>query len=391
MIKDSQSKLKEIPFLCSSSCSTSVIVLLLLLISTTIIAVATIPPDDSIVAFTHTPQLSVKEAFAQQQEQQQDNNWYVGEGVTKDMWVKYRISHFDTNNGREFTMLIYFKDQDDKGNWIAPVWVEDQGRVLNGTFILSPLDLTALGTSKIPPEMGEYRSAYANSLQWLAAYVPKPGQSLSSASWGKIGSIGGSEIKPGGQQQLTIPAFPEPVDTKIVAYYKSVSSNMYILNGFPYPVMAKTYVDVTTGSPPIQFQYILTETGKGEPDAPQATVLEVNPPLLQRTERGDYYIQLDWNPNPITAGGGEETTFTIDVLDKDQFPTKQASYNLMITDANNTSLLDLKNQLAREGTNTHTIKFEQPGTANVKVRINSVAGVETGLFIEEVEFQIPVK
>jgi hypothetical protein len=354
----------------------SILIISVFLVSTAIFAVQT--------------QSSIKEAFAQQQQQQQqDNNWYVGEGVTKDMYVKYRISHFDTNNGREFTMLIYFKDQDDKGNWIAPVWVEDQGKVINGTFILSPLDLTALGTSKIPPEMGKYRSAYANSLQWLAAYVPKPGQSLSAGSWGKIGSIGGSEIKPVGTQQLNIPAFPEPVDTTRVEYYKSVSSNMYILNGFPYPVMAKTYVDVTTGSPPVQFQYILTETGKGEPETPQSTILEVNPPLLQRTERGDYFIQLDWNPNPITVG--EETKFTIDILDKDQFPTKQASYNLVITDANNTSVLNLKNQLAREGTNSHTVTFEQPGTANVKVLINTVEGRETGLFVEEVEFQVPVK
>ena len=155
-------------------------------------------------------QLSLKEALAQQQP---DNNWYVGEGVDKDMYVKYRISHFDVNNGREFTMLIYFKDQDDKGNWIAPVWVEDQGKVLNGTFILSPLDLSALGTSQIPLEMGKYRSAYANSLQWLAAFVPKPGLSLNAGSWGKIASIGGPEIKPSDQQQLNIPAFPEPVDT----------------------------------------------------------------------------------------------------------------------------------------------------------------------------------
>src|ERR1044072_1304593 len=91
----------------------------------------------------------------------EDNNWYVGEGVKKDMYVKYTISHFDTNNGREFDMLLYFKDQDDKGNWIVPVWVEDQGKVYNGTFILSALDLTALGTSQIPDEMKEYRSAYA--------------------------------------------------------------------------------------------------------------------------------------------------------------------------------------------------------------------------------------
>src|SRR5688500_19247750 len=73
-----------------------------------------------------------------------DDNWYVGEGVTKDMYVKYKMSHFDTNNGREFTMTIYFKDQDNEGNWISPVFVEDQGKVINGTFLLSPLDLTAL-------------------------------------------------------------------------------------------------------------------------------------------------------------------------------------------------------------------------------------------------------
>ena len=218
-------------------------------------------------ALLATTGLKFSHAFAE------DDNWYLGEGVTKDMYVKYRISQFDTNNGREFTMTIYFKDQDDKGNWIAPVFVEDQGKVLNGTFILSPLDLTALGTSKIPPEMTKYRSAYAGSLQWLAAFVSKPGQSLNSASWGKIASIGGSEIKPSGHQELNIPAFKDPVDTVRVEYYKGVASNTYIKNEFPYPVMAKAYVDVTTGSAPVQYQYILLETGKGQPVMPETITI----------------------------------------------------------------------------------------------------------------------
>src|SRR5665809_55325 len=112
--------------------------------------------------------------------------------------------------------------EDNNGNWIAPVYVQDQGKVLNGTFILSPLDLTALGTSKIPPEMAKYRSAYAKSLQWLAAFVPKPGQSLNAGSWGKIASIGGPEIKPAGHKELNIPAFPEPIDTTRIEYYLSL-------------------------------------------------------------------------------------------------------------------------------------------------------------------------
>jgi hypothetical protein len=318
-----------------------------------------------------------------------DNNWYVGEGVTKDMYVKYRMSHFDTNNGREFTMTIYFKDQDDKGNWIAPVFVEDQGKVLNGTFLLSPLDLTALGTSQIPPEMNKYRSAYASSLQWLAAFVPKPGQSLTAGSWGKIASIGGSEIKPSGHQELNIPAFKDPVDTVRVEYYKGVASNTYILNEFPYPVMAKTYVDVTTGSAPIQFQYILVETGKGQPVMPEASIVEVTPPLKERTARGDYYVSLDWKPPVITTGN--ETTFTVEIADKDQFPVTQASYDLIIMGSNNTILLDMKNQLAREGIKSHIITFDQPGIVTVKIKVTSVKGVTTGIFTEQVEFQIPVK
>ena len=318
-----------------------------------------------------------------------DNNWYVGEGVTKDMYVKYKMSHFDTNNGREFTMTIYFKDQDDKGNWISPVFVEDQGKVINGTFLLSPLDLTALGTSQIPPEMTKYRSAYANSLQWLAAFVPKPGQSLNAGSWGKIASIGGSEIKPAGHQELNIPAFKDPVDSVRVEYYKGIASNTYILNEFPYPVMAKTYVDVTTGSAPIQFQYILVETGKGEPAMPESSIVEVTPPLKERTERGDFYVSLDWNPPTITSG--QETTFTIEVTDKDQFPVTQASYDFIVIGSNNTILLDLKNQLAREGTKSHSITFDQPGIVTIKIQVNSVKGVTTGIFTEQVEFQVPVK
>lgn len=321
--------------------------------------------------------------------QAQGNDWYVGKGVEKDMYVKYSISYFDTNNGRPFDITIYFKDQDEKGNWIAPTFVEDQGKVINGTFILSPLDLTALGSSDIPTEMRKYRSAYANSLQWLAAYVPKPGQSLTSASWGKIGSIGGAEIRPVGQQQLSVPGFSQPIDTTRVEYYKSVSSNIWIKNDFPYPVMAKTFVDITTGNPPIQFQFILTETGKGAPTLPEVEEFQVTPPLMERTERGDYYVQLDWNPVPIVPG--TETTFTIDFLDRDQFPTQTVSYNLKLLDSNDTTLLDLKNQFTTSGTENQKFTFDNPGVVTVEILINSVKGMGTGAFVEKADFIIKVE
>jgi putative lipase involved disintegration of autophagic bodies len=59
--------------------------------------------------------------------------------------------------------------------------------------------------------------------------------------------------------------------------------------------------------------------------------------------------------------------------------------------SNNTILLDMKNQLAREGIKSHIITFDQPGIVTVKIKVTSVKGVTTGIFTEQVEFQIPVK
>ena len=131
---------------------------------------------------------------------QAGNLWYVGDGAKKDMYVTYRVQEQDTNAGRPFDMTIYFKEYNETGKyWVAPTFVVDQGRVFNGTLHLSDLDLTALGSSQISPEMAKYRSGYSSSLKWLSAFVSKPGQSLTAQNWGKIASIGGSPITPAGK------------------------------------------------------------------------------------------------------------------------------------------------------------------------------------------------
>lgn len=326
---------------------------------------------------------NIKNAYAA------DNNWYLGEGAKKGMYVKYNILDIDTNNGRPFDMTIYFKEKDDKGNWIAPVFVVDEGRVIAGTFRLSALDLTALGTSEIPPEMAKYRSAYTNSLKWLSAYVPYPGQSLSSASWGKIGSIGGSEIKPSGTAKLTLPAFPKPIDTTIIRYHKSVDSDIYVLNEFPYPVKAKTFVDVTTGKPRVQFQFTLLATGQGEPSKPEAASFAAKPPLTERTPRGTYYIRLNWEPETIHVGN--ETRFNIEFLDDTQFPLNGVSYDIKMSNSNGTAILDLKNKFADTGTAAvQPVKFNSTGPVKVQVDINSVESRNLAGFVENADFDIGV-
>jgi hypothetical protein len=192
----------------------------------------------------------------------QSNTWYVGKGLQPDTYYTYKIQEHDTNQGRPFLLTIYFKEFDnDKNYWIAPFFVVDRGNVINGTFHLSNLDLSALGTSVIPQEAAKYKSAYTSSLQWLSAFVPKPGQSLSAPYWGKIAAIGGQAIAPTGSAKITVPA--GTFDTVAVSWHYGEDNNIWVNSNMPYPVKAETFAAVTTGNAPVQYAYELQSTGKG--------------------------------------------------------------------------------------------------------------------------------
>jgi uncharacterized protein (UPF0333 family) len=228
-----------------------------------------------------------------------NNVWYIGKGAKANSSYTYKIQDHDTNEGQPFAMTLYFKDFNKKeGYWIVPVCIiDDQGKVINGTFHLSALDLSVLGTSSIPSEMKPYRSAYTDSLQWLASFVPKPGQSLTASYWGKIASIGGSAISPSGSARVKVPA--GTYDTTVLSYHKGVDNHIWINKDLPYPIKAETYADVTTGNPPIQYAFNLQAIGQGQPPIPKSHMQAPKPPLILQTGRGTYYIQLLWEPKTI--------------------------------------------------------------------------------------------
>jgi hypothetical protein len=318
-----------------------------------------------------------------------DDNWYVGKGVKPNMYVTYKIQSHDTNQGQPFTMTIYFKEFNDTGHyWVAPVYVNDQGKIINGTFHLSDLDLTALGSSKIPPAMSPYRSAYTSSLEWLSAFVPKPGQSLSSPNWGKIAAIGGSPIGPGGQEKITVPA--GTFDTKVISWHKGVDNKIWINKDMPYPIKAQTFADTTTTNPPIQYAFELVATGQGQPAVPKSVLEIPKSPLTLQTARGTYYIKLLWGPDPIKVGIA--TDFGLLFLDNSQtLVDKQVSYSFKVTDMNGTVIKDIHNQQALGGTGTQKdVKFEKPGPVDVTVRVEGVQGENMGDFVESADYNLYV-
>jgi hypothetical protein len=316
-----------------------------------------------------------------------DNNWYVGQGVKANMYVTYRIASHDTNQGQPFTMTIYFKEYNATGHyWVAPVYVNDQGAIINGTFHLSDLDLTALGSSKIPPSMSPYRSAYESSIQWLAAFVPKPGQSLGAAYWGKIASIGGSPIAPGGQEKVTVPA--GSFDTTLVSWHKGVDNKIWIDKDLPYPVKAQTFADVTAGNPPVLYQFDLLAIGQGQPPIPKNQPEIPKPPITLQTGRGTYYIELLWQPAMLKSG--VPTQFGLLFMDSSQSVIPGVSYSFKITDSNNTVVQDLHDQKALDGTGTQTVKFDKAGPVDILVSIDGVQGQNVGDFVERSDFNLIV-
>jgi hypothetical protein len=311
-------------------------------------------------------------------------SWYVGDGAKKDMFVKYKIQEHDTNNARPFNITIYFKDFNSTGNyWVAPTFIVDQGRVINGTFHLSDLDMTALGSSKIPPEMHAYRSAYTSSLTWLSAFVPKPGQSLSAAYWGKIAAIGGSPIQPSGKATVTVPA--GTFDTTVISWHKGVDNSIWINPDMPYPVKAQTYADVTTGNPPLQYAFQLLELGRGQPMIPSSIIRIPESPLIQQTARGTYFIQLFWTA-PIKTTN--ETQMGILFKDNSQNVINGVSYGFKVTSPNGTLIKEATDQKATDGTGIQEVRFPSVGRYTVAVTVEAQAGTPLGMFVEQANFEI---
>ena len=318
--------------------------------------------------------------------------WYPGEGVRQDMYVKYRIEHYDFNERQPYVMTLYFQQQDQDGNWIVPAYVETNGGVLQGTLKLSDTMSPLLG-GEVPQEMRPFISGYQSSLIWLDAFTSISAPlSLTAGSWGKIASIGGSEVRPAGTQQVTFAGAQgvcgaSSCDATLVSWHKGVTSNVWVVNEFPFPVKAETFADVTTPPAPIQYRFELLETGSGQPAAPTGTGQTSGPPLERTTTDGSHLI-LTWDPVDIQPNS--TVNFGLEIRDANNSPLQNVAYDFTVKDADGQTLQEFNDQLAQSGTATHPVTFNSTGPKTITVTINSVASRAAGQIIQATDFNIVV-
>jgi hypothetical protein len=314
------------------------------------------------------------------------NTYYVGNSAQPNTYYTYKVQEHDTTQGQPFLMTIYFKEFNSAGGyWIAPTTVvTPSGQVYNATLHLSGLDLTPLGNAQVPPQMRDYVAGYHSSLDWLSAFVPKPGLSLSAPYWGKIAAIGGSPIAPGGSATVTTPAGTFP--TTVVTWHYGIDNNIYVTPNLPFPVKAQTYAATTGGNPPTQFAFELQATGHGQPPVPKNQAIAPKPPITIQTARGTYYIELlTWQPANIPAG--KPTQFGILFKDSQQNIQNGVTYSVKATQGSTTAT-DVHDQSAQDGTGIQTITFPKPGPITMVVSIDAVQGQPTGEFVESSTFNL---
>ena len=318
--------------------------------------------------------------------------WYPGEGVRQDMYVKYRIEHYDFNQRQPYVMTLYFQQQDQDGNWIVPTTVETNGEVLQGTLKLSDTMSPLLG-GEVPQEMRQFVSGYQSSITWLDAFTTVSAPlSLTAGSWGKIASIGGSEVRPTGTQQVTFEGAESlcgasSCDATLVSWHKGVDSIVWVVNEFPFPVKAETFADVTTPPAPIQYRFELLETGSGQPAAPTGTGQTSGPPLERTTTDGSHLI-LTWDPADIQPNS--TVNFRLDARDANNSTLQNVAYDFTVKDANGQILQEFNDQLSQSGTATHPVTFNSTGPKTITVTINSVGSRPTGQIIQATDFNIAV-
>ena len=165
-----------------------------------------------------------------------------------------------------------------------------------------------------------------------------------------------------------------------------VESEKVTIRTPPYPVKARTFADVTTGNPPIQYAFDLLAKGQGPPPQPKSQIEIPKPPLTIQTAPGTYYIQLLWDPPTIQAG--KSTDFGVIFQDASKTIVNQVSYSFKVTDPSGKVIADMHNQKAPDGTGKQTVQFDNEGLHTISVTIDEVEGQPSGEFVEDAEFHV---
>jgi len=200
-----------------------------------------------------------------------DGSWYVGEGLKVGDYFSYNMCYVDYLDCSDFDMAMWVQEEVHVGTedkFRIQVLVYDGNKIVKGHMDVGQVAPEPTGGSE---EIAPYRSAYKSSIAWLSAFATNEvksfeGASLTgkgpkdfrAASWGKIANIGGQQILPTAEETITVGA--GEFDSILVTWKTGgVQSKVWLVDEFPFPIQAKTFMHVSSGIPPVEYDFELLD------------------------------------------------------------------------------------------------------------------------------------
>jgi hypothetical protein len=341
-------------------------------------------------------------AFAQFQSGGVDHpgTWYPGEGLKHGDFFSYAMCHVDYKECAEFEMDIWIKGDKQDGSeakWLAEVAVYDGNKLIIGEMELGKLAPEPTGGSS---ELGVYRGAFKSSIVWLSAFATgyddggKEGpKAFSDKSWGKIANIGGEQVIPTSIEDVTVPAGTFET-IKIAWKTGGITSKVWVVDDFPFPIKAETFTHVSEGIPPPEYQFRLLKYQENvktnpfedllsSPDQQAALGCETHyekVSVKKPTKNFVYQVHIFYGPeNPIQGCEMEFLIKFISKFDDTEF-LNQVQYDFLVVDDNLKPLRSIAQDEGRQylyspsgQSEVDFIVQEDPGIAHYAIRIYGIS------------------
>jgi len=349
-----------------------------------------------------------------------EGSWYAGEGLKQGDFFSYSMCHVDYKECANFEMDMWIKGDKQVGSetkWLAEVVVYDGSKIVVGEMELGKIAPEPTGGSI---ELGVYRGAFKSSISWLSAFATSDDSSggkgpkeFKAASWGKIGNIGGEQVIPRTIETVTVPA--GTWETVHVGWQPGgVTSKVWIVDGFPFPIKAKTYTHVSEGIPPTEYEFKLLDYKEHVQESPFKGIIstadefaaagcetdfEKSVSIKKPTHNFDYQVHIFYGPeDPIVGCEMEWLISFISKYDDTEF-LNQVQFDFLTVDEKLTPLRSIAQEEGRQflysPSGQHIVDMivkEKPGTAHYVIWIYGLApeGIAPSGAADYLEIEVPI-
>ena len=341
-------------------------------------------------------------AYAQSGGVNVDGSWYLGEGLKKGDYFEYTLCEIDLNGCEPIELKIWIKGDTTNVSetlWDAQILVIDADKTLKGSMGLGK-------TVPIPilfdEDMSDYAIAFKSSIAWISAFATSNEQDrihgpqeFSKPSWGSLGPVGGgleSYLSPSRVESINLNN--TPTESIIVGWYNDNDNEIWLVDGFPFPVKALTYAGINSDSVPVMFEFNLTQYKENVTINPFSNIAET----VQKSESlkcdkdftdytsgristNTYSMMVQYNFSPEIPIEGCEMDWKINFYSKynDIEILDQVNYDIWVVDENNNKLYSYAQSIGKDklftefGQVEHMIPVEQSaGTVRYAIFVHGL-------------------